>query len=220
MTQNDRSLLAVSATLILVGAVIIYVISLKSIGNGIDGVLVLVLGMISASVFSALSKYYDRSLATNREPLRFDDSYTKIAVEQIIDADFKDVRQAEGNDLRFGETPYDLLISQDPVLALAKLRIDLEREVRRAASENGMNLDSQKISLRTLIGVLSSKKVIDTRIVTALEDIIKVCNSAIHGAGVTAEIASNITDIGTDLLRILKAHNNKAPNNSVKLTNN
>ena len=91
----------------------------------------------------------------------------------------------------------------DPNLALASLRIEIERKVRDIAGQKGVEIAHQRISLRLLLNKLHSSGIIPTSEFKILNLIIDVCNRAVHAEKVNVETASEILDIGESAILYL-----------------
>jgi len=98
------------------------------------------------------------------------------------------------------------LAESDPVVALAKLRIELESRLRRL--HQGLHPDSppQKRlpALAYVIRDLASNEVFGTELGGSLRDVIAICNRAIHGEDIREIDARQIIDTGIELLEVLE----------------
>jgi len=90
------------------------------------------------------------------------------------------------------------LLDSDPVLALAALRIEIEKRLRSVA--DFLNLPTRyKWSIPKLIETLRKKDLLYFEQITALQKIIYMCNKAIHGFLVSNENAREIIDLAEEL---------------------
>jgi hypothetical protein len=96
-------------------------------------------------------------------------------------------------------TRWDLL-RYDPTLALASLRIDIEKSLKEVAGRRGIDARG---SLRSVLDLLHSREVIGNREFEILREISSVGNRAVHGERVNGSTASRILDIGEAVLRYL-----------------
>ncbi|MBI2819231.1 MAG: hypothetical protein HYX73_04560 [Acidobacteria bacterium] len=97
------------------------------------------------------------------------------------------------------------LAETDPVIALAKLRIELESRLRRLHLRIKQDVSTQKRlpPLTHVIRELAANEVFPSELGTALRDVIAICNRAIHGEDIRTVDARQITDVGIDLLGTL-----------------
>jgi len=89
------------------------------------------------------------------------------------------------------------LLNSDPVLALASLRIEIERKLRLAASS--LKLPVRRDTLFEIIEALPKEGVLSFEQVTALRKIIDMCNKAIHGYEISTVEAREIIQLTEDL---------------------
>lgn len=100
----------------------------------------------------------------------------------------------------------DELLEQDPALALAKLRIDIEGELRRVASGRRLPqpLDTRHAPLHQLLDALQQLNLLDGIQRDTLDDVLRDCNAAIHGAEPASAMAATVIDAGTRVLGMLR----------------
>ena len=92
------------------------------------------------------------------------------------------------------------LLDSDSVLALAALRIEIERKLRSAAKFLDLSM-GDKLSVSKLIENVSRKKLLSFEQIKALRKIVNMCNKAIHGSLITREEAREIIDLAEELNR-------------------
>ena len=93
------------------------------------------------------------------------------------------------------------LIERDPPLGLAKLRIELESELRRLLSARDSDASS-RASLGAMARQLTDLGVLSPEITEPLADVATLANRAIHGEYVPSDVAADIGAVG---LRVLNA---------------
>ena len=96
-------------------------------------------------------------------------------------------------------------LGADNTLALAKLRIDLESELRKLAHDVELSDYAARNSLRTLASALAHRKDLPVRYIAVLDDILPTLNTAVHGGQVSTDTAASILRAGRDLLLMIKA---------------
>jgi len=114
--------------------------------------------------------------------IKFGDFEAEISHEDVKKLGEKadEIPQAEGNESRKTEE-LTLLAENDPTLALAKARIEIEKRVRTLA-EVYLKDTPPHLSLRYLVNQLGKNDIIDHQLVSLLQDVVGVANQAIHGA--------------------------------------
>ena len=104
--------------------------------------------------------------------------------------------------------PWDLtagqLIEADNALALARLRMDIERELRRIALETQIDLSLRPFGIKALARELVSKEVLPVTLMEPLEEVAKICNIAIHRGKVVDDVAAAVVRVGGQLLEQLR----------------
>jgi hypothetical protein len=94
------------------------------------------------------------------------------------------------------------LAESDPVIALAKIRIELEKLLGRLARFNSIAVKG--FALGALVNQLTNQEIVSHDIGKALREVIALCNRAIHGEAISEEGARTIIGVGVELLQGLK----------------
>lgn len=92
--------------------------------------------------------------------------------------------------------------STDPNLALAGLRIELERRLEQLARSRGG--DNAPTGIGNLLRYLNQKQLIGGAERAVLSDLVALLNAAVHGAKVDPEVADWALEIGPRILRALE----------------
>lgn len=96
---------------------------------------------------------------------------------------------------------YFMLFKTDPNLALASLRIDIERKLRAIATKR--QYDIGQLPLSQVLAVLRDREIIGPSEVKSLSMIIQVCNKAVHAEKIGPDLALTVLDMGELALRYL-----------------
>ncbi|MDA1190150.1 MAG: hypothetical protein O3A46_00535 [Candidatus Poribacteria bacterium] len=107
------------------------------------------------------------------------------------------------------DEPWDIrateLAHRDSPLALAKIRMDLEKELRRLAMNRlDERLDEKQMSAGHLIRLLATNEILPVELVASLHEVISVANKAVHGQQIATSTAFEAVDVGDTLLRYLR----------------
>ena len=94
---------------------------------------------------------------------------------------------------------FELVLDQDPNLALAGLRIELEKRLVQIATSRGLNVE--KMGVGSLLRVLNQKQALSQEESSVLADMIGLLNSAVHGAKVDKRAFDWAVEIGPKLLQ-------------------
>lgn len=87
-----------------------------------------------------------------------------------------------------------MLFGTDPNLALASLRLDIERKIRVIAKKR--QFDVRRLPLWQVLNVLRDREIIGSSEFESLKMIIKVCNKAVHAEKVDPDLALRVLNIG------------------------
>lgn len=128
-----------------------------------------------------------------------------------VKIEFKDLEKIRENAAEAGllkmplekkeEPTYVSVAEQDPNLALAGLRIEIERRLRAMAKAYGINIERK--SIRQILRQLSIGEVISHGESTVLNDLVVVLNEAVHGAEVDPRVTEWAIEVGPSLLAVL-----------------
>jgi hypothetical protein len=88
----------------------------------------------------------------------------------------------------------------DPNLSLVSLRIEIEKRLRTLANSIA---EDQRLPLARLLRRLQQHGVLDVNIVAGLDELIRLGNSAAHGATVEPDVASWASTQGDEILKTL-----------------
>ncbi|MBS1675802.1 MAG: hypothetical protein JST08_00305 [Actinobacteria bacterium] len=146
---------------------------------------------------------------------------------QIGRAEARDLRQAAG-ELPPPEREQDgaalgdelgvvELTERDPPLGLAKLRMDLEREVRRIYQQRVRKPATRGLSLGMMIRELVRDDVLPPEISAPLQDVTGLANRAIHGEYVQREAAEEIAEVGVRVVEALRELENETAGTGERL---
>jgi hypothetical protein len=97
---------------------------------------------------------------------------------------------------------YGYTAQEDPNLALAGLRIEIERRLRAIADAKGW--EAQRVPVRQVMRQLASEGVISKHEESVLDELMGLLNSAVHGAQVAPESARWAAETGPRLLAALE----------------
>lgn len=147
-----------------------------------------------------LSRFLKRAKVAGAEfEFRDEIDSTKIAVQQSVEK-AKSKTGGKSKPVKF-ET-FNLqstkkLLDSDPVLALASLRIEIERKLSLAVKF--FKLATKQENLSDFIRVLKMKGILYPEQVIALRKIVNMCNKAIHGYAISRDEATEIVNLAEEL---------------------
>ncbi|MCJ7646060.1 hypothetical protein MUO65_04035 [bacterium] len=128
---------------------------------------------------------------------------TKILVKQSVERAEKAESAGKAKILPFETFKLSTvkeLLSSDPVLALASLRIEIEKRLRTTADI--LELPSkERFSISKAVEALGRRELLSAEQVMALRKIIEMCNKAVHGFSISMEEAKEIINLAEELNR-------------------
>ena len=95
------------------------------------------------------------------------------------------------------------MFETDPILALAKLRIELEKIVNNLIESNVKqtnNLRGCRKSISMLLNELVKLEIITANVCVPCRQVITLCNRAIHGEKIDHDAAADIVEMGVSIL--------------------
>lgn len=98
---------------------------------------------------------------------------------------------------------FQSIANRDPVLALAGLRIEIEKRLGRLAESQGLNEGRRPLGVGQLLRLLTQAEVLTNEERAILADMVNMLNSAVHGADVDPRAAAWAIEIGPRLLTSL-----------------
>lgn len=90
------------------------------------------------------------------------------------------------------------LLDSDPVLALAGLRIEIERKLKLAAHFLDIPIN-KRYSILKMLEVFNKNEFLSSDQINALRNIVTMCNEAIHGSLISKQEAKEIIDLAEEL---------------------
>ncbi len=135
-----------------------------------------------------------------------------IEVPGVLRIELKELTKQQAAAERAGllETPahnpepvYISMAHSDPNLALAGLRIEIERRLRRIAESYGWGNNRQSIS--QLIQILGQHSLLTRQELSVIRDLVGTLNMAVHGAEVDPKVVDWVIEVGPGILAALDA---------------
>jgi len=100
------------------------------------------------------------------------------------------------------EYSFQLVAEEDPKLALAGLRIEIERRLNEIAESNGLKVE--KVGVGQLLRLLGERELLSQEQRSVLADMVGLLNMAVHGGDIDERAADWALDIGPRLLNTLE----------------
>lgn len=182
---------------LLLGLIMLVVHGLSLSAIKVDDTSIILLLIIALSPFiSAVTK------------IKFGDFEAEIDPKEV--QKIKDEVSMQVTDIDKGEPTPEIentviaileLVDSDPILALAKLRIEFEKVLNKLYRMTDTE-DKQRrpMSAGQLAYALSSAEILPKNLAQSIKQVISICNRAIHGEEIRPQDAKSVTEAGTSLL--------------------
>ncbi|HHL2709621.1 TPA: hypothetical protein ACQ39K_001114 [Yersinia enterocolitica] len=158
-------------------------------------ILLLLIILISPFIASVRKKYGDFEAEIDPKEIQ------KIKAEAEKNVEFKESDNEMGSEIYATTESIRELASSDPVIDLAKVRIELEKVLNRLAKI--AEIEVKKLGLGMLVKTLSNHEIISPSIGKSLTEVIGICNRAVHGEAISEESANTIISLGIELIEDL-----------------
>jgi hypothetical protein len=212
-------LVVVTAALALLTAVVLASTRFLPLDEGLRVALFIVAGMLIMAVMTAL-----QGLVVVVSPSPDNEIWNYLAqsglkdykqfplnakeILPILEDEFAELK-SQPIESEVGPTPSwgmttDELLRRDPNLALARLRMDLENELRRVFFDLEPNRDTNYRGSTHLAEELAKRRVLPESVAQILRDVLRVSNQAVHGRELSFQQASTTVQIGDEILAILR----------------
>ncbi|MBD2305966.1 hypothetical protein H6G17_10625 [Chroococcidiopsis sp. FACHB-1243] len=206
-TEGFRSIIA-GLILASVTAYLLIVVGKNETISGTDQVLIIISGMTTVAALSAFDRFIERNQKTSSpvDEILFDEV---LISKGFIEIATSESRSAQKDEVSVPQSlPWDLSLNQlvgvDNSLALAQLRIEIERQLRRIAYEHKIDISIRPIGIVGLAQELVYREYIPAAWLEVLREINTVCSRAIHGLEISDEQANSVLRVGGQMLEQLR----------------
>ncbi|MDE0186102.1 MAG: hypothetical protein OXP71_11740 [Candidatus Poribacteria bacterium] len=207
--RKDRAAycIAVGGFLALLTAGLLYLVAQNRMTPEVNQVLVIIAGMTTVAALTA----FQQSVENSASPSFVNVSFNEVLVSQSL-ADGYTIPDPSRVDEAKVTEPWELslvqLVGSDNSLALAKLRMELERELRHIAYNNQTDISSRPLGVTRIAQELVSRNILPPTWLGALKEITYVCNQAVHGTEIPDDITASVVRVGGQLLEQLRSVRN------------
>lgn len=202
------SSLAIAAFLASTVIFILVLVAYFGFSGPVSQVAVMLAGATAMASLVSLSTYLTqvrpyRKMAT----MKFNEPFVKVTISHLLSVPENEVNRTK-RELQKENMPWDLtpsyLLNVDTPLALARLRMDIEAELRKLAFRAGLEVHDHPSNWLSISRTLADQGVIPSQLLDILRDIMTVCNAAIHGQDVSKKDAAAVVRTGEELLSRLR----------------
>ena len=203
--QKNRTAysLAVGGFLAMLTTALLFIVAQDRITPEVNQILMLIAGMTTVAALTA----FQQSVENSSSPPFVHVSFNEVLVSQSLSEGFTTPNPASVEGEKVTE-PWDLSLGQlvglDNSLALAKLRMELERELRHIAYNNQTDISSRPLGVTGIAQELVSREILPPAWLGALKEITHVCNQAVHGTEIPDDTTASVVRVGGQLLEQLR----------------
>ena len=200
MARRDHTPLYVSIVLAILVGGLVTLIADGHLASDVAQLLALAAGAAFVTALSAVSRYLNQGWRTPSIQITFNLSELSDELRKLQDPNLK------SRHIDTWEPTSDKLLVQDPSLALAKVRIDLEREIQRIAKQTGVVRQKQLLDFRRTLDLLEKEHLLPQPVFAAIKDILPICNAAVHGQDVSMQTALRVVEIAAEVMQLLQSN--------------
>ena len=203
--------LLVGGFLALLTTSLLFLVAQDRIAPEVDQVLMIIAGMTTVATLTAFQQSVENR-ENSTSPSVVHVSFNEVLVSRSLSEGLiePDPFPVDGEEVA---KPWYLspgqLVGLDNSLALAKLRMELEQELRHIAYNNQTDISSRPLGVIGIAQELVSREILPATWLGALKEITSVCNQAVHGTEVSDDTASSVVRVGVQLLEQLRSVRNK-----------
>ena len=207
--QKNRTAysLAVGGFLALLTTALLFLVAQDRITPEVNQILMLIAGMTTVAALTA----FQQSVENSSSPPFVHVSFNEVLASQSLSEGFTTPNPASVEGEKVTE-PWDLSLGQlvglDNSLALAKLRMELEQELRHIAYNNQTDISSRPLGITGIAQELASREILPPAWLGALKEITHVCNQAVHGTEIPDDTTASVVRVGGQLLEQLRSVRN------------
>lgn len=198
---------AVATMMFVVALLLIFLLESSSIPSSLKEPLSLLFGIFLGAGTNIIKSIFDAEYTDAkalRKLIRVDSLFAITAAALKLDMKVDEAKNQLVLDDFPKKSKYEILpkdfLGKDNNLALAKLRIDLEKEMLITADRLGFAEDDVRLDFRRFLGKLTEKKIISPAYSEAYAGIYKVCSQAIHGYDIDTKTATQIVLSASELI--------------------
>jgi hypothetical protein len=202
-TMNRSSWQISLHTVFLAGVIglILYLVNSGRLQQSVSHVLMLICGLLTMTIVGLIFGLFEQE--SNEPSLRVALS-EPMAHEVLLSAHRKFAIAPSKIESPPWEVTLGQLVGVDNALAMAKLRMELERELRRVAHDIGIDVQNRPLSLSRLSHELESHEAVPPEVGMIVRDVLSISNRAVHGTPIGDEQASTVANVGAELIALLR----------------
>lgn len=205
--SRSLGLLLAGVLFALLTAALLLLVKRVEVLSGVTQVVMIVSGMTAMGALTAFQRFMEGDKRRSLVRITFNEMFLSRSISEGLPK-FDAAPAGAKQEPPINISPWDLTVSQlvgtDNALALARLRMDIEGELRRIAHEARIDLSVRPVGATGLARELVSKEVLPVTFMEALQETANVCNMGIHGEEVPDDVAAAVVRVGGQLLEQMR----------------
>jgi hypothetical protein len=201
--MNSKNVIGVILGVTLAVASVVMLMFIQHFATEVMQVAVMIAGMAAVGGIMLMFYSVSRPRSSPLVTIHFNEHLVSESLsskdEKVIDV------EAEPFEKKSWDVTAANLVGRDNTLALAKLRMDLEHWLRRAAVDEGIDLTQRSLNPIRLAEELSRKGVISVESLQVWRQVIDACNKAVHGGVIDDQTAESVVRVGILLISRLNS---------------
>lgn len=199
-TNRDFYLIIIGALWVILTAALLLIANSEKIKPEISYVVMILAGMTGMASLSTIQKFIELDRSGSSLNISFNETLLTMSISDISPEIDTQSEIIERDRRRPWELTAGQLVGIDNALALARLRMDIERELRRIAYESLLDLSNRPLGVMTLARELQRREILHPTFVDALKEIIDICNRGVHGEEVSNKMTASVVRVGAQFL--------------------
>lgn len=205
MIAKRFNLFAPAAALLMLTAGILFsfdadFIDYHKLPRGFEQIMVFIAGVTFFTGLALITARPHQNSSATYIQINFNEEMLREQLDEVVDAEFIEVPSVE---TKPWEPTADKLVNDDPTFALAKVRIDIERELRRLTFDKKLLKNDQRFTIYRALDALEKNGEMPPKLVNAIREIIPICNRAVHGEKIDMQTARDVVAVAGQALIIL-----------------
>ena len=204
--KSSRYELLVGTILFIVAASIPVIVFATNSLHTYGQILLVICGLLSMLAISIIQN----GLKSNKSQMiemHFNETLLSEMIFNVEEIIQKEHRKAFDGSIK-GKQPWEIspveMLGKNNSLALAMVRIEIEKELRLVAHYHGIDVQHRPMGITQLANELVKKEVLPEELISPLKEVSNVCNRAIHGEEVQNETAESVVRVGEKILDRLR----------------
>jgi hypothetical protein len=192
--------LLVGTLLALLTVALLLLVTREGVLTGVPQVVMIVSGMTAMAALTAFQRFVESDKGSPLIPVTFNETLLSTYISEGLPT----FQPPPSEKPPPWELSADQLVGTDNAVALVRLHIDIERQLRRIAHAVRVDLATRPAGAVGLARELVGKEVLPVTFLEPLQKITQIRNLSVHGADISDNVAAAVVRVGNQLLERLR----------------